>query len=188
MILRVERRGVRKKKKLVPMPICPPQILCKPMNCYHLMTSGHLNGILNTFFTTKYTCRHCTDRQFSQYSDKATSRMTRDSGFDSPQGRRFSLCHCIRNDCEVFSAFYLTSIGRYEHRKWGMQPGICRKLGICGGRIKILRSEKERNAPRVYTNKAKILRLKLSAETQNPKKVHANTLNPVKSTINLHYA
>ena len=37
----------------------------------------------------------------------------------------------------------------------------------------------------MYTTKAKPLRLKLSTDTQNPKKVHANTLNPVKSTINL---
>jgi len=40
----------------------------------------------------------------------------------------------------------------------------------------------------MYTTTAKPLRLKLSTETQNPKKVHANTLSPVKSAIKLHYA
>jgi hypothetical protein len=39
----------------------------------------------------------------------------------------------------------------------------------------------------MYTIKFNPLYLKLSIETQNPKKVHSNTLNPVKSTVNLHY-
>jgi hypothetical protein len=39
----------------------------------------------------------------------------------------------------------------------------------------------------MYTIKANPLNLKLSIETQNPKKVHTITLNPLKSSINLHY-